>query len=68
MPRTFYQLSKTDFSKNNPEKLWIDKGTESFKNFCKEKDIGVYSTMSETKAAFAKRAIQSLNYIMYFLH
>ena len=37
----------------------------TFKNFCKEKDIEVYSTMSETKAAFAERAIQSLKHIIY---
>ena len=54
--------------KNTPEKLWVDKGTEywgTFKKICKEKDIEVYSTMSETKAAFAERAIQSLKHIIY---
>ena len=55
--------------KTTPEKLWVDKGTEYggiFKNkFCQEKDIEVYSTMSETKAAFAERAIQSLKLIIY---
>ena len=54
--------------KNTPEKLWVDKGTEyggTFKKFCKEKSIEVYSTMSETKAAFAERAIQSLKHIIY---
>ena len=54
--------------KNTPEKLYVDKGTEyggTFKKFCKEKDIEVYSTMSETKAAFAERAIQSLKHIIY---
>ena len=30
----------------------------------KEKDIEVYSTMSETKAAFAERAIQSVKHIV----
>ena len=55
-------------SKNTPEKLWVDKVTEhegTFKKFCKKKDIEVYSTMSETKAAFAERAIQSLEHIIY---
>ena len=33
--------------------------------FCKEKSIQVYSTTSETKAAFAERAIQSLKHIIY---
>ena len=30
-----------------------------------QKSIEVYSTMSETKAAFAERAIQSLKHIIY---
>ena len=54
--------------KNTPEKLWVDKGTEYggiFKKICKDKDIEVYLTMSETKAAFAERAIQSLKHIIY---
>ena len=36
----------------------------TFKKLCKEKSIEVYSTMSETKAAFAERAIQSLKHII----
>ena len=46
-------------SKKTPETLWVDKGTEYrgiFKKFCKEKDIQVHSTISETKAAFAEKA------------
>ena len=53
MPKTLYKLSEKRF-------LWVDKGTEYggiFKKFCKEKNNKVYSTMSETKAAFAERAI-----------
>ena len=69
MPKTLCKLSKKKISqKNTPEKLWVDKGTEYggiFKKFCKEKSIEVYSTMSETKAAFAERAIQSLKHIIY---
>ena len=63
MPRTLY-ISR----KNTPEYLWVDKGTEygrTFNKFCKEKNIEVYSTMSETKAAFAEKAIQSLKHIIY---
>ena len=30
-----------------------------------EKDIEVYSTMRQTKAAFAERAIQSLKHLIY---
>ena len=61
-------FKKIDFSKNTPELFWVDKGMEyggTFKKFCKEKSIEVYSTMSETKAAFAERAIQSLKHIIY---
>ena len=42
--RYFACFQKNDFSKNTPEKFWVDKGTEyegTFKNFCKEKDIEV---------------------------
>ena len=69
MPKTLLQAFRKMISrKNTPEKLWVDKGTEyggALKKFCKEKDIEVYSTMSETKAAFAERAIQSLKHIIY---
>ena len=46
--------------KNRPKKIWIDKRTEfvgAFKMFCAAEGIQVYSTMSETKAAFAERTI-----------
>ena len=65
---TLQAFKKMISRKNTPEKLWVDKETEyggPFKNFCKEKNIEVYSTMSETSAAFAERAIQSLKHIIY---
>ena len=46
----------------------VDKGTEfagAFKKFCAAEGIQVYSTMSETKAAFAERTIRSLKNILY---
>ena len=49
--------------RNRPKNIWVDKGTEcagAFKKFCAAEGIQVYSTMSETKAAFAERTIQSL--------
>ena len=58
---TLKAFRKMISQKNTPEKLWVDKGTEYggfFEIFCKDKDIEVNSTMSETKAVFAKRAIQ----------
>ena len=54
--------------KNQTKKIWVDKGTESagaFKKFCAAEGIQVYSTMSETKAAFAERTIRSLKNILH---
>ena len=54
--------------KNRPKKIWVDKGTEfagEFEELCKAEGIQSYSTMSETKAAFAERTIQSVNNILY---
>ena len=54
--------------RNRPKKIWVDRGTEfagAFKMFCAAKGIQVYSTMSETKAAFAERTIRSLKNILY---
>ena len=53
---------------NRPKKTWVDKGTEfagDFKKLCKAEGIQLYSTMSETKAAFAERTIRSLKNILY---
>ena len=49
--------------KESTQKIWFDKGTEfvgEFKKLCKTEGIQIYSTMSETKAAFAERSIRSL--------
>ena len=54
--------------RNRPEKIWVDRETEfagAFKKFCTAEGIQVYSTMSETKAAFAERTIRSLKNILY---
>ena len=54
--------------RNRPKKIWVDKGTEfagACKKFCTVEGIHVYSTMSETKAAFAERTIRSLKNIFY---
>ena len=53
---------------NRLKKIWVDKGTEfagAFKKFCAAEGIQVFSTMSETKAAFAERTIRSLKNILY---
>ena len=54
--------------KTRPKKNWVDKGTEfagEFKKLCGAEGIQMYSTMSETKAAFAERTIRSLKNILY---
>ena len=54
--------------KNRPKKISVDKGIEfagEFKKLCKAEGIQIYSTMSETKAAFAERTIGSLKNILY---
>ena len=54
--------------KNPPKEIWVDKGTEfagEFKKLCKAEGIQIYSTMIETKAAFAVRIIRSLKNILY---
>ena len=54
--------------RNRPKKIWVDKGTEfdgAFKKFCAVEGIKIYSTMSETKAAFAEPTIPSLKNIFY---
>ena len=54
--------------KNRPKKIWVDKGTEfagEFNKLCKAEGIQIYSTMSETKAAFAERTIRALKNTLY---
>ena len=46
----------------------MDRGIEfagEFKNFCSAEGIEIYSTMSQTKAAFAERTIRSLKNVLY---
>ena len=62
-------FSSMTTKRSRPKKIWIDKGTEfagAFKKFCTPDGIQVYySTMSETKAAFAERTVRSLKNILY---
>ena len=54
--------------KIRPKKIWVDKGTEfagEFKKLCKAEGIQIYSTMSETKAAFVERTKRSPKNILY---
>ena len=54
--------------KNCPEKIWVDKGKKfagAPNKLCAAERIQIYSTMSETKAAFAERTIRCLKNIFY---
>ena len=60
---TVQALSSMITKRNLPKNIWVDKETEfagALKKFCAAEGIQVYSTMSETKAALAERAIRSL--------
>ena len=68
MTKTLYQLSEKLVLKKTLLKnfgLIKEQKCGKFKKFCKEKDIEVYSTTSETEAAFAEKAIQSSKHIIY---
>ena len=54
--------------RNRPKKVWVDIGTKfagAFKEFCAAEVIQSYSTISETKAAFAECTIRLLKNILY---
>ena len=54
--------------RNRLKKVWVDKGTENvgtFKNFCAAEGIQMYSTISQTTAAFAERTIRSMKKKFY---
>ena len=65
---TVKTFSKMITKKNRPKKTWVDQGTEfagEFKKFCSAEAIEIYSTISETEAAFVERTIRSLRNILY---
>ena len=62
------RASVTMITKKRPKKIWVDKGTEfagEFRKLCKAEGIQIYSTRSETKAAYAERTIRSLKNKLY---
>ena len=68
LKETVKTILKMITKKNRPEKIWVDQGTEfagEFKKFCSAEGITIYSTMNETKAAFAERKKRSLKNILY---
>ena len=65
---TVKSVSSMITKKNRPKKIWADKEKEfagAFKKFCVAEGTQVYSTMTETKAAFAERTIRSSENILY---
>ena len=59
---TVKTFSKMITKKHRPKKVLVDQETEfagEFKKFCSTEGIEVYSTMNETKAAFAERTTRS---------
>ena len=65
---TVKAISKMVTKKNRPKKYWVDQGTEfagEFKKFFSAETIEIYSTMRETKAAFAERTRRSFKNILY---
>ena len=63
IPRKLFVHFDYDNKKEWHKKSWVDKVTEfagEFKKLWKAEGTQIYSTMSETKAAFAKRTKRSL--------
>ena len=61
-------LSSMITKKNRPKKIWVNEGTEfseESKKLCKLEGLHSYSTLSETKAAYAERTVESLIKIVY---
>ena len=59
---TTAEAFKKMIKNKQPEKVWVDAGTEfkgSFQTLCKNKKIEIYKTSSEKKSAFAERNIRS---------
>ena len=54
--------------RSRPKTFRVDKGiefAENLKKLCKTEGVQIYSTMSDTKAAFVERTIRSLKNILY---
>lgn len=66
--RTAFLTCVLQNGNKTPKKLWVDRGTEfrgQFADTCENLNIEIYSTNSDTKAAYAERAIQSLKRIIH---
>ena len=65
---TVKTISKMITKRHRIKTICVDQETElavEFKNFCSAEGIKIYSTISETKAAFAERTIRSLKNNLY---
>ena len=68
LQETVKTFSSMITKKNRPKKIWVDKGSEyagASKKFYAAEGIQVYSTKSESKAAFAERRIRYLKNLLY---
>ena len=68
LKETVKTFSKMITKKNGRKKIYVDPGTEfagELKKFCCAEGIEIHSTMSATKAAFAKKTIRSLKNTFY---
>ena len=58
-------------SKRKPNKIWVDQGSEFYKNifkkWLKDNDISMYSTYNEGKSVVAERLIRTLKNKIYKL-
>jgi len=56
-------------SKREPEKIWVDKGTEfynkDFKGWAKSQNIIIYSTYGESKSVVAERFIRTIKELIF---
>ena len=68
IPRKLFVHFWVWFQKRTDPKKWVEKKTESvgeFKELCKAEGTQIYSTVNETRAAFAEGTIRSLKNILY---
>ena len=66
---TAFQSILKQSNRRKPNKIWVDKGSESynvsFKKWLRDNDIVMYSTNNEGKSAVAERFIRTLKSEIY---
>ena len=67
--KAFQSILKQSNSRQKPNKIWVDKGSEfynaSFKKWLQDNDIVMYSTHNEGKSVVAERFIRTLKSKIY---